>query len=228
MSVSCVRIPAARGATAAVIFLHGLGDSGSGWAFLPQYLAQSGAVPGLSDINFVFPNAPAIPVTINGGMKMPAWFDIYELGNPNARQDVSGFLHSTHVVQQLVHEQMEKHQIKPERIIIGGFSQGAALTMAALATLDVKIGGLVALLGFLPIKDDLAPKVVSANFDTPVFQGHGDADPVVAFDYGKRSADFYQKAGFKSWKFHAYANVPHSASEEELADVAKFIASVLA
>lgn len=235
--ISAIKTPATTTpAKAAIIFLHGLGDSGDGWSFLPQIINQTKLIPTdvANSINYVFPNAPQIPITVNGGMRMPGWFDIYEFGNPNARQDVVGFFKTiTDVVKELIDEQINKYNIPAEKIIIGGFSQGAAISLATLATLNFKIGGVVALSGFCspPVAEELEQKylVSDVNFNTPVFQGHGTADPIIAYDFGKKTSEYYKtKLGFKNLQFHTYSGVAHSASEEELVDVVKFIKDIIA
>ncbi|RKP29580.1 Phospholipase/carboxylesterase [Metschnikowia bicuspidata] len=229
MSISCVRVPATKTANAAVIFVHGLGDSGDGWSWLPQFVRQTGLVKSHAEVNYIFPNAPILPITANGGMAMAGWFDIYEFGNPRARQDVAGFFKSCEVIKLLVKEQIEKHNISPERIILGGFSQGSALCMAVLSLLDVKIGGLVAISGFCLVAEALLEKCdkTGVNFDTPVFQGHGTADPLVPLDFGKHVRDLYKGLGYKNWDFRTYAGVAHSTNEAELIDVVKFLALIL-
>lgn len=226
MSVSAIRIPAnGSQGKAALIFVHGLGDSGQGWSWLPQLIAQSKLIT--TPINYVFPNAPEIPITINNGYRMPAWFDIYELGNPNAKQDIEGFFKSCDILKNLVKQQIEEFKIPPEKIIIGGFSQGAAISLATLATMETKIGGCVALSGFCALRKEVESKLLSANLDTPIFQGHGTADPVISYQYGKKTSEFFKELGFKNLDFQTYPGVQHSASDEELAAVIKFIKDVL-
>lgn len=226
MSVSAIRIPAnGSQGKAALIFVHGLGDSGQGWSWLPQLIAQSKLIT--TPINYVFPNAPEIPITINNGYRMPAWFDIYELGNPNAKQDIEGFFKSCDILKNLVKQQIEEFKIPPEKIIIGGFSQGAAISLATLATMETKIGGCVALSGFCALRKEVESKLLSANLDTPIFQGHGTADPIINYQYGKKTSEFFKELGFKNLDFQTYPGVQHSASDEELAAVIKFIKDVL-
>lgn len=229
MSVSSIRTHASATAKSAIIFIHGLGDSGEGWSWFPQVIQQTGLVKSYPEINFVFPDAPSIPITVNGGMRMPAWFDVYEFGNLKAKQDTEGFLKSCNVVKELIQEQIDKHNVPAERIIIGGFSQGAAITMATLSLLDFKIGGLVALSGFCPILKAITEKhnKEGVNFDTPVFQGHGTVDPIINFGYGKETSDFFKSLGFSKWNFNEYSGVAHSTSNEELVDVIKFISLIL-
>lgn len=227
MSVSAVRIPATKTAKNAVIFLHGLGDSGDGWSWFPKVIDQTGIFKSQAETNFVFPNAPTIPITVNLGMRMPGWFDIYEFGNPKARQDVDGFFKTCDLLKSLIKEQHEKYNIPLSRIIIGGFSQGAAISMATLSLLDEKIGGAIGLSGFCPIAEALKGKIQSTNFDTPVFQGHGDSDPLIDPSFGEETSKYYKNAGFRDWTFKTYAGVAHSANDEELIDVVKFISLVL-
>ncbi|KAI5968131.1 hypothetical protein KGF57_000251 [Candida theae] len=228
-AISAIRHNAATTpAKAAIIFLHGLGDTGEGWSWLPQLVNQTNLIPDSQAINYVFPNAPQIPITVNGGMIMPGWFDIYEFGNPNAKQDVEGFFKSCHVLQSLIQEQIDKYHIPPHKIIIGGFSQGAAISLAAVSLLSYKIGGVVALSGFCAVGEELEKRLIKdVNFDTPIFQGHGTADPIVAYDFGKRTSELYQKLGYKNLKFNTYPGVAHSASEEELIDVVKFLKDII-
>lgn len=224
--INAVRIPAVKKpAKAAVIFLHGLGDSGDGWSWFPQLVQQTNLVKDHDAISYVFPNAPQMPITVNRGYVMPAWFDIYEFGNPNAKQDVTGFLSSCETLKSLIKEQTDLHNIPPEKIIIGGFSQGAALSYATLSLLDYKIGGAVILSGFCPIIPQIRElhNKSGVNFETPVFQGHGTADPMINYEYGKKTYEFYKELGFRNIEFNSYPGVAHSTSEEELVSSINFI-----
>ncbi|KAG7662554.1 uncharacterized protein J8A68_003928 [[Candida] subhashii] len=213
--------------TAAVIFLHGLGDTGDGWSWFPQLIAQTKILNSHESINYVFPNAPQQPVTANQGYVMPSWFDIFEFGNPNARQDVDGFFKACETLKSIIKEQIEVYKVPPGKIIIGGFSQGAAVSLATIATLDFKIGGCVALSGFCPIAKEIESRINSSNFDTPIFQGHGSADPLINFDHGLKTSELYKRLGFNKLSFHRYQGVAHSASDQELIDVVKFLKQVL-
>lgn len=228
-AITAIRFNATKTpAKAAIIFLHGLGDTGEGWSWLPQLINQTDLIPDAQSINYVFPNAPQIPITVNGGMRMPGWFDICEFGNPNARQDINGFFKSCDVLKSLIQEQIDKYNIPANKIIIGGFSQGAAISLATVSLLNFKIGGVVALSGFCAVSEELEKRLVKdVNFDTPIFQGHGTADPIIAYDFGKRTSELYHRLGYKKIQFNTYPGVAHSASEEELIDVVKFIKDVL-
>lgn len=227
--VSSLKVNASKlPAKATVIFIHGLGDSGSGWSWFPQLVKQYNIVQQADSINYVFPNAPVVPVSVNFNQPMPSWFDIYEFGNPDARQDEEGFFKSCEVMKTLIKKEIEKG-IPPEKVILGGFSQGAAVSLATASLLDFKIGGVVALSGFCPVRDALRQKFnkASPNFKTPIFQGHGTADPVINYEFGKLTSEYYKELGFENLTFHLYSGVAHSASEEELVDLMKFINEIV-
>lgn len=231
-SISAVRVNAtATPAKAAIIFVHGLGDSGDGWSWFPHVVKEANIVKNADAINFVFPNAPVIPITANGGQRMPAWFDLKQFGavdKPN-NQDPVGFLKSCDIVKKLVLEQIEKHHIPPEKILIGGFSQGAAISLSTLALLDVKIGGEICLSGFNPIPNEVteASNKAGVNFNTPVFQGHGTHDPIIDIRFAHQARDFYKKFGFSNYTYKEYPGVVHTVADNELKDVMNFIQETL-
>lgn len=230
MSLPALRIPARSGTPdAAVIFLHGLGDSSDGWLFFPLMALQRPSDV-YKNINFVFPQAPTRPITVNGGHRMTGWFDIYQFGTPDGPKDTEGLVESVGKLQKYVEEQVLAG-IRPERILVGGFSQGAAVSLSALPlSPELGIGGVIALSGFVPVREhiELVLKVKDAvpNTNVPVFQGHGTADPVIAYQYGEMLGKFLKTLGYEL-KFHGYPGVVHSASEEELNDVFEFIERVL-
>lgn len=208
----------------ALIILHGLGDSGSGWSFLADYLQRD---PAFAHTRFIFPNAPSVPITVNGFMKTAAWFDIFEWSLTPSRVDTEGALKSLNVVQNYVQEQIDAG-IKPENIIVGGFSQGAAIALAAAVTLPVKIGGFISLSGFCCTSAaGLSESKNSKNTDTPIFHGHGDYDQVVPLQKGQLAKNFYTKeCGMKNYDFRTYHGLQHSTSPEEMLDIIDFIKRV--
>jgi predicted esterase len=137
--VSAVRVSATANHTASVIWLHGLGDTGQGWKFLSRYydfpvcsqeirsltLACEGThmQVGVTNSKWIFPNAPTIPITLNGGYRMPGWFDVYNLGDINGRQDEDRMMESVKTIHKLIKEEVDAG-VPSERIIVGGFSQG--------------------------------------------------------------------------------------------------------
>jgi predicted esterase len=129
MSFPAIRVPASRVPSASIIFLHGLGDSGAGWAFLAEEARRQKR---LQHVNFVFPTAPNRKVTLNFGMEMSAWYDIPSLGALRTNQDDKGVLESVEILKNLIKEQQDKG-IPANRIVIGGFSQGCAISLAVRA-----------------------------------------------------------------------------------------------
>ncbi|KAM3160951.1 Acyl-protein thioesterase 1 [Lachancea thermotolerans] len=214
----------AQPAKQSLIFLHGLGDTGSGWSFLAELLQQD---PAFRYTNFIFPNAPVMGITVNGNYPMPAWFDIRSWDNVQSQADVAGFLKSLHVVEKLVDEQIQ-NGVNPQNIVVGGFSQGAALALGSAVTLPTKIAGFVALSGFSIINDKLLELKSPANSDTPIFHGHGDQDTVIPLKYGHGVKQFFTKyCGISNYTMNVYSGMEHSASPEEIEDLVKFLKSIL-
>lgn len=246
--MSAVRINSLKQpARSAVIFLHGLGDTGAGWTFLADEAQQLTQQPGspyygrFDHTRFVFPNAPVQPVTVNHGQAMPSWFDLHTLGSDSLqelldtqREDAAGVLRAVGAIDRHVEELLSDKtaQIEPENIVVGGFSQGAALALASAVLQDRKLGGFISLSGFLRIRDVLLSKAALvggaarlANFETPVLHCHGDADPVVQYKFGLYTKDFYKKElRLPNYRFLRISNMPHSVFPEELQEVYKFIA----
>lgn len=208
----------------AVIILHGLGDSGSGWSFMADYLQKD---PAFSHTRFIFPNAPIINIEINGNYPMPGWFNIHSC-EIWENFDYKGYSKSLKVAEKFIYEQIEDG-IKPENIIIGGFSQGASITLGAALTLPMKIGGFLALSGFCSFDNSLISIKKNFNLDTPIFHGHGDSDMIIPLKEGKRThSELTSKLGLTSYQFNVYQGLDHGTSLEELNDVIKFMKNVFA
>ncbi|CAN8074859.1 unnamed protein product [Agarophyton chilense] len=212
-----VEVPAPGKATAALIFFHGLGDTGHGWApFFP--------LPQLNHVKTILPTAASIPVTLNGGYPMPSWFDIRGL-DENSNDDERGILNALSRLNAIIDHQVEQG-IPLERIVVGGFSQGGALALTAALKLERSVAGFVALSAWLPLRSQYPAQMTTANQDTSLFMGHGTADPVVSHNFGKGSSEVIKGLGRKL-TFSSYPGLMHSASEQELRDVKDFLASVL-
>lgn len=204
----------------AIIIFHGLGDSGNGWSFFADILQRDQS---FANTRFVFPNAPVMNIVANGNYPMPAWFNIYEWNQAPKKLDTEGFLNSLNLVKSFVQEQIDDG-IAPENIIVGGFSQGAALTLSSTLTLPQKIGGFLALSAFSPFNDKLKTIKNTQNIDTPVFHGHGDKDPLISLDLGLNAKDFYvNTCGLLSYQLEIYEGMDHSTCPREIDDVIKFI-----
>lgn len=224
-SLSAVRIAAkVQPAEQSLIIFHGLGDSGSGWSFLAEYLQRD---PAFAQTKFIFPNSPNIPITVNGGTTMPGWFDILDWNLKSSNVDSPGFLKSLKSVENFVKEEIDEG-MDPSNIIVGGFSQGAALALASSVTLPVKIGGFISLSGFCPTPTVINEIKNEFNISTPLFHGHGDCDPIVSYLIGKDAQEFYTKeCNLQNYSFHKYTGLDHSTSPEEIADLVKFIRKTL-
>lgn len=232
--------PVSHQAKYAVLFLHGLGDSGNGWSFMAEHAKELGKYPQyqkLNDVKFVFPNAPIRPVTANRGMEMPAWFDVFTLGlnSGAAREDTVGFLQTISIIEQHIDQLTNEYNIKPENIIVGGFSQGAALSLGASILLKQKVAGFVSLSGFIRIQNKLEERIAEVgsanklpNFNTKIFHGHGTADQVIRYEVGKNAARFFtEELKWPGYNFSSYSGMGHSTCPQELKEVFDFIVSEL-
>ncbi len=194
-----------------VIWLHGLGADGHDFApIVPELLR-----PGWPAIRFVFPHAPMRAVTINGGARMRAWYDIREM-NLADRADLDGVRESMATVDALIARENERG-IGNERILLAGFSQGGAVTLACAAS-GLKLGGFIALSTYLPMA---APSQAVERDRPPVFMAHGSFDPVVPLAAGQLGAQQLRALGFEV-EWHVYP-MQHSVSAEEVADLAAWI-----
>lgn len=224
MSYPALRHPAKVAHTATVIFLHGLGDSPLGWSFFAEEAVRQNR---LQHVKFVFPAAPNQPVTLNFGMTMPSWYDIKELGNVIGQQDEDGIFASVDRVKQMIKEEINAG-IPANRIVIGGFSQGCAISLATSVLYDTTLAGVVGLSGYLPLHDKLVSLKSSANDNTPYFLGHGTADQVIKFEYSKLTRDYLKtKYGRTNVEWHSYENMVHTANDAEIEDVFKFLEKII-
>lgn len=214
-----IQIESAPQPTAAVIWLHGLGASGDDFAAIVPELDLTGC----RAIRFVFPHAPVMPVTINNGYAMPAWYDIF---TPDLvrREDAAGIAASAKAITALIEAQVAQG-ITPEHIVLAGFSQGCAMTLHTGLRHPARLAGLMALSGYLPLAGTVAAERHPANADTPIFMAHGTADPVVVLPRAEASCQALEALGYKV-QWHTYP-MPHSVHPQEIADISRFLQQVL-
>jgi phospholipase/carboxylesterase len=214
-----IELESAPHPTAAVIWLHGLGADGRDFAAIVPEL-NLGACP---PIRFVFPHAPSLPVTLNGGYVMPAWYDIY---GPDLlqRQDAAGIAQSAHAIAALIEHEIARG-VPAERIVLAGFSQGCAMALHTGLRFPQRLAGIMALSGYLPLADTLATERTPANQHTPIFMAHGSQDPVVIPARGEASRDLLTQLGYPV-QWHSYP-MPHSVHPREIADISVFLTTVL-
>ncbi|KAF2465912.1 Phospholipase/carboxylesterase [Lindgomyces ingoldianus] len=207
-------VPAIKRHTATVIVAHGLGDSGAGWIFLAENWRRRSK---FGEVKFVFPSAPMIPITCNGRMRMPGWYDIISLTDIAGREeDEAGITQSRDYFHSLIDAEIA-NGIPADRVVIGGFSQGGAISLLSGVTYKSQLGGIFGLSCYLLLQKklkDMTP-AETPNENTPIFMGHGDSDQVVAYKYGKASADALTELGYKV-DFRTYENLIHSADPEEI------------
>ncbi|CAK1586192.1 unnamed protein product [Parnassius mnemosyne] len=216
MEPNPVIIAATAKQTASLIFLHGLGDTGHGWA------STIAAIRG-PHVKVICPTAATMPVTLNLGFRMPSWFDLRTL-DATAPEDEEGILRATNLIHGLISEEV-KAGIPAHRVLLGGFSQGGALALHAALTYPERVAGVMALSCWLP-RHAHFPNCVKAPSDLPIFQAHGDCDPVVPFKWGQMTASFL-KTFMKNIEFNTYQGLTHSSSEAELKDMRAFIERTL-
>ncbi|KAJ3013930.1 hypothetical protein NUW54_g1445 [Trametes sanguinea] len=220
--------------TATIIFVHGLGDTGYGWKPVADMFAAE-----MQHVKWVLPHAPSIPVTANGGMKMPGWFDIYEFGGAiNAREDEEGMLKTVHALNQLITAEVDAG-IPADRILLGGFSQGAAMSLLTGLTTERRLAGLAVLSGWLPLRLKIKAMMSDHAKKLPIFWGHGKADPIVRYDRATMSLEYIksqlnlnapvapEKVLEGGIEFHSYEGLPHSVDDQELVDLKTFLKKVL-
>ncbi|MFC5498892.1 alpha/beta hydrolase [Caenimonas terrae] len=205
---------------ASVIVLHGLGADGNDFVPVARELDLCAA----GDVRFVFPHAPVIPVTINGGYEMRAWYDI--LGaDLMQREDEKGLRSSLAQVEALI-EREKARGIEAGRIVLAGFSQGCAMALLTGLRHRERLGGIVGLSGYLPLAATTAAERHAANTATPIFLAHGRMDPVVPLDRAIASRDALQALGY-SVEWHEYP-MAHSVCMEEIADLNRWLLGALA
>jgi phospholipase/carboxylesterase len=168
-------------------------------------------------VRFVFPHAPVRPVTINQGMRMRAWYDIFQFGG--GREDEKGIRESQALLENLISEQ------KGMKVVLAGFSQGGAIVLQTATRHAGTLAGVMALSTYLPLASTLLTERSSASLKTPIFMAHGSFDDVIPLQRAQQSRDFLQKSGY-GIEWHEYP-MPHSVCAEELAHISAFLQKVL-
>ena len=220
MSLEVIEAQTGEQPVATVLILHGLGADGRDFVPVAEQLDLSSIGP----IRFLFPNAPVIPVSINGGYQMPAWYDI--LGaDITARQDEKGMRQTQDSMNQLIEREIERG-VPARRIVIAGFSQGCAMALMTGLRFPERLAGIMGLSGYLPLAAALAAERSPANADVPVFLAHGTRDGVVPLPRAIASRDALTALGYPvDW--HTY-EMEHSVCAEEIADMHQWLLRVLA
>lgn len=208
-----------RSPDAAIVWLHGLGANGHDFEPIVPELG----LPEELAVRFVFPHAPAIPVTLNGGFVMPAWYDIVSLDTRG--QDEVGIARSGEQVSALIEREIE-NGLPSERIVLAGFSMGGAIALHLGLRYPKRLAGIMGLSCYLLREASLDDEASEANAGTEVFLGHGSVDPMVPVQLGLAARDRIAARG-NPVEFHDYP-IPHSVSPEEARDIGAWLTRVLA
>lgn len=196
---------------ASVIWLHGLGADGHDFEPIVPELRLA------KPVRFVFPHAPIRPVTINQGMRMRAWYDIFQFGG--GPEDDAGIRASQKLLDELIAAE------KGKKIVLAGFSQGGAIVLQSALRYPERLAGVMALSTYLPLAQTLDKERAAANQDVPIFMAHGKFDDIIPIDRAKRSREVLDKLGYAvTWKEYP---MPHSVCAEEIADISRFLATIL-
>ena len=214
-----IEIETAPKPSAAVIWLHGLGADGNDFAGIVPALKLTGTPP----VRFVFPHAPRIPVTVNGGYIMPAWYDILGIDLVSI-QDAAGIHRSAAAISALIDNEIERG-IPAENIVLAGFSQGCAMALHTGLRFPQRLAGIMALSGYLPLAETVAAERDKVNQQTPILMAHGSMDPVVIQLRGEASRDALLALGYSvEWRSYLMAHAVHPS---ELLDISRFLVDVL-
>jgi len=209
--MEAVQIETGPNPGASVIWLHGLGADGHDFEPIVPELELP------EPVRFLFPHAPIRPVTINQGMRMRAWYDIFQFGG--GPEDEAGIRASQQQVEKLIAAQ------KGKKIVLAGFSQGGAIVLQTALRYPERLAGVLALSTYLPLAATLETERGEANKDVPIFMAHGQFDDIIPIERAKRSRELLEKLGYPvTWKEYP---MPHSVCAPEIGDISRFLATIL-
>ncbi|MGY8815450.1 MAG: alpha/beta hydrolase [Gammaproteobacteria bacterium] len=217
-TLSTIEFQTAEKVDASIIWLHGLGANGHDFEpIVPQL-----RLPGTTAIRFIFPNAPSIPVTINGGMVMPAWYDITD-ASIERQIDHEQIMKSSQWINELIKQEIDRG-VDSKRIIIAGFSQGGAVAYQVALTYPEPLAGLMALSTYFATSQTIKPSAENQNI--PILVCHGTLDMVVPEILGRNAIDSLNSMGYKA-QYHTYP-MQHSVDFDEIENISNWIQEVLA
>lgn len=216
--MEAVEIQTGRQPGAAIIWLHGLGADGHDFEPIVPELG----LPAALQLRFIFPHAPVRPVTLNQGMRMRAWYDIFQLGG--GPEDEEGIRASQELVENLITSENKKG-IPFQRIVLAGFSQGGAIALQTALRCQERLAGILALSTYLPLSAKLESERSKASRDLPIFMAHGMYDEVIPLARAEQSRKILVELGYGlEWRTYPMA---HSVCAEEIAEIARFLVGIL-
>lgn len=218
-ALATVEVETAPKPTASVIWLHGLGADGHDFEPAVPALVASGA----RALRFIFPHAPVRAVTLNGGARMRAWYDIHGLDR-HAAQDEAGVRESERAIRALIARENERG-VATERIVLAGFSQGGAMALFTGTRLAERLGGIIGLSCYLPLASSFSAQRQPANQNTPIFLAHGSFDAVIDPRLGAETRALLEAEAYPV-EWHSYP-MAHAVCAEEIAAIAAFLHRVL-
>lgn len=218
-NIECVVVETGPNPTACVIWLHGLGADGYDFVPIVKELEQMG----LPNTRFIFPHAPKIPVSINGGYVMRAWYDIKNV-DLQRQEDEGGIRQSQASIEQLIEDHIAMG-FTPDKIVLAGFSQGGAIAYQTGFRSKHKLAGIVTLSTYLPCETTLDTEFNPDNISIPVLAAHGTQDNIVLIERGEKAVELLRNKGVKvTWFSYPMA---HSVCGEEVVEIAAFLKEVL-
>jgi predicted esterase len=220
LSTTVADVPSGTVHKGTVIWMHGLGDTADGWIDTMQDLQSQ-----MPHVRFVLPTAPVQPVTLNNGYRMTSWHDIKSLSNIND-EDFEGLDESLDAVRAIVAEESKRDGMSSDKIVIGGFSQGAAMSLLLGYTYPETLAGIVAFSGYLPRYQKFKDLLHESNKKTPAYVGHGTADEVVKLKAGVLTDKILTENEIPH-EFKQFPRMGHSACPQEMRDLAQFLSSRL-
>ena len=212
-----IEIETAPDPRASIIWLHGLGADGNDFAPLADEIELPAAV------RYIFPHAPMMPVSLNGGYVMRAWYDISDTAI--RREDEGGVRASQQSVETLLAREKSRG-IAASRIILAGFSQGGAIALHTGLRHGERLAGIMALSTYVPLADRLAAEASAANRGLPIFMAHGTTDPMIAYARAAASRDLLLRQAY-ALEWHEY-RMPHSVCPQEISDIGVWLRRMLA
>ncbi len=211
----CVEIEPERPATHSIVWLHGLGADGNDFVPIVPHLGLDADLA----VRFVFPHAPRIPVAVNMGIVMPAWYDVTG-ADLKSRQDTDGIQRSAKSVRALVEREIERG-VPSRNIVLAGFSQGAAMAVYVALRHEKPLAGLIALSTYLVLEETVEAELSAANRGIAVFQAHGTQDPLVPFRWGKELRESLVALGCEvTWRSYP---MQHEVCMEEIAAIGEWL-----
>jgi phospholipase/carboxylesterase len=220
MSLKILEAQTGDNPVASIIIMHGLGADGRDFVPIAGQLDLASVGP----VRYIFPAAPVMPVTINGGYAMPAWYDI--LGADIARREDEQGLRQSRLAIEAVIDNEKSRGMPAHRIVVGGFSQGCAMSLMVGLRHAERLGGVLGMSGYLPLAATTAAERSQANQDVPIFLAHGRHDGVINIARAHESRDALKALGY-AVEWHEYP-MDHSVCPEEIEAIGAWLRRVLA